>query len=407
MAKTVFENSMVAHVWAQLKQPSGRSSNGNFYFDGAALYSYGRHFCAGFITEDVNGSKVALINSNNYSMSTAKHLNYARRAVSHMRSFTVDNPNVGRVGFQPTETRKLHLANLAAMQKNATETRAKAGRARSNKEWLLKSADGLDAECVAYAEAFGLAGIVDAGAELVAINGAERLRRTLDRIAHGRGRLDAGRHRLGIWRAAEICMEIKNDCEQANILAGDMVARKKSAHRLNKFELAILDRAKDCGKVHWMKTGDGLQTVDYRIENFEAFDKARELVPLMVASWRATGSSTTQLETMHHGHRQAWFKAVDMFRDLGPLMRVDGDEIVTSAGARFPVSHGLKAFPLIERVKASGKAWERGETGPNLGHFQIDAITATGDVKAGCHFVRWSEIAACYAELKARETVDA
>lgn len=42
--KTVFDNRMVAHVWAQRTQAYGRSSNGQFYFEAGTLFSYGSHY---------------------------------------------------------------------------------------------------------------------------------------------------------------------------------------------------------------------------------------------------------------------------------------------------------------------------------------------------------------------------
>ena len=73
----VFSNSMVAHVWAQQTQSEGRSNNGNLYFEGPCIYSYGSHFVAGYI--DREGT--AWINADSYSTTTAKHMSYVSRAV--------------------------------------------------------------------------------------------------------------------------------------------------------------------------------------------------------------------------------------------------------------------------------------------------------------------------------------
>ena len=75
----VFSNDMVAHVWAQQNQQSGRSNNGNFYFEGRTLYSYGGHFPVGIFAAP--GGPV-FMNADSYSVSTSKHQSYARRAVS-------------------------------------------------------------------------------------------------------------------------------------------------------------------------------------------------------------------------------------------------------------------------------------------------------------------------------------
>jgi hypothetical protein len=86
MTRTVFDNSMVAHVWAQRRQDSGKSGNGNFYFEGPFLYSYGSHFLVGYALPDGR----ALLNSDGYSISTSRHKSYAWGAVRG-RSFHVPN----------------------------------------------------------------------------------------------------------------------------------------------------------------------------------------------------------------------------------------------------------------------------------------------------------------------------
>lgn len=81
MTQYVFDNAMTAHVWAQQRQTEGRSNNGNFYFHGRTLYSYGGHFPVGIFAAP--GGPVFL-NADSYSVSTSKHQSYARRAVSHV-----------------------------------------------------------------------------------------------------------------------------------------------------------------------------------------------------------------------------------------------------------------------------------------------------------------------------------
>lgn len=59
-------NKMVAHLWANEKQKSARGSN--FFFDGASIYSFGRHFEAGRIVYNKRGEKAYLINISRYSL---------------------------------------------------------------------------------------------------------------------------------------------------------------------------------------------------------------------------------------------------------------------------------------------------------------------------------------------------
>lgn len=114
----VFSNSMVAHVWAQQRQPYGRSNNGNFYFERETLYSYGTHFPVGIFAGP--GGPVFL-NADSYSISTSGHQSDARHAVSHIaeRHYLPALASVRRLilsanssGKLPAEQRKPALAYL-------------------------------------------------------------------------------------------------------------------------------------------------------------------------------------------------------------------------------------------------------------------------------------------------------
>lgn len=82
----VFTNDMVAHVWAQQSQQSGRSANGQFYFEGPTLYSYGSHYVAGLFAAP--GGPV-FINSTGYSMTTNRHVSRAAGAARHLNPWHV------------------------------------------------------------------------------------------------------------------------------------------------------------------------------------------------------------------------------------------------------------------------------------------------------------------------------
>lgn len=82
-----YSNDMVAHVWAQATGGNGQSGNGNFYFQGADLWSYGTHFLVGRIMAD----GVALLNADSYSVSTSGHQSDAASAVRHRDKFYIGN----------------------------------------------------------------------------------------------------------------------------------------------------------------------------------------------------------------------------------------------------------------------------------------------------------------------------
>src|SRR5580658_8878748 len=77
--KTVFSNSMCAHVWAQLSQPHGRS--GSMKFDGAVAYSY--QTPVAHIAHTPDHQRVALFVPNRWGVTTGRHLWHYRNALPY------------------------------------------------------------------------------------------------------------------------------------------------------------------------------------------------------------------------------------------------------------------------------------------------------------------------------------
>lgn len=73
-------------------------------------------------------------------------------------------------------------------------------------------------------------------------------------------------------------------------------------------------------------------------------------------------------------------------------LRINGDEVETSRGARFPVEHAKRGLALIQAVVARGEEWRTNGHTCHLGHYRIDRIESNGTVHAGCHVVSYSEI---------------
>lgn len=73
-------------------------------------------------------------------------------------------------------------------------------------------------------------------------------------------------------------------------------------------------------------------------------------------------------------------------------LRIEGEEVVTSKGARFPVSHATKGLMFVQAVVASGKEYQRNGHTIRLGHYVIDKVDVNGNVVAGCHKVGYDEI---------------
>jgi hypothetical protein len=81
------------------------------------------------------------------------------------------------------------------------------------------------------------------------------------------------------------------------------------------------------------------------------------------------------------------------------MVRLNNDTIETSQGAQFPAAHGYMALTKIKACKAAAKGWQRNGQNIRLGHFQIDEIDTLGNVKAGCHKVKYAQIIRIESEL--------
>lgn len=90
--KKVFPNNEVPHIWALQNQSEGRGSN--IYFEGATIYSYGRHFPMATIKGDD-----VFFTTRSYSNTTAKHLSRTRGAISHKNIIYVYEVPVGNFQY--------------------------------------------------------------------------------------------------------------------------------------------------------------------------------------------------------------------------------------------------------------------------------------------------------------------
>lgn len=174
--KTVFDNAMCAHIWAQRSQPFGRSNS--MSFDGCVIKSYQTPIAA-FVPlarervtkEPVYTSReaprgVALVTCDSYSATTAsKHLPAVCNAIrDNALCFSV--PDIGysggradtlRVGpaSDPKSWKATHRANAAWMVKTYREEVARLLKSRSGGEWRVEQLEAKARAITQYAAVFG------------------------------------------------------------------------------------------------------------------------------------------------------------------------------------------------------------------------------------------------------------
>lgn len=114
--KKVFSNAEIEHVWAQQKLSEGRNPQGNVFFEGPSLFSYGHHFeTARFVRPGV-----VLVTTRTYSATTRGHISAARDAVSHLKSYdvpTFDDHNANAEAYIEGLTDALYT--ISRMRKDA------------------------------------------------------------------------------------------------------------------------------------------------------------------------------------------------------------------------------------------------------------------------------------------------
>ena len=296
--KCVFDTGEIPHLWAHRTQDEARNRQGNLYFTGNTIYSYGSHFpIARHVTNDA-GERAILLTTATYSVTTSSHCSAVRSAIpSGIRVFRV--PNVCRGRYSGTElTAHDHAFNLADYAERTEKHVITSARARSSyaKEWNHDRAVRLRDEATACCAFFG----------------------------------------LPVPNIPEV-PEIDSDALTA--------IRKREAKR-------AAEKADQTKR-----------------ERAEAIARQQELI----TKWRAGQYS-------------------GCLYDIPAMLRIDGDEVVTSRGARFPISHAKRALAFVRKIRESGQAYVRNGRTIHLGPYALDRIEPDGTVKAGCHVVSWEEI---------------
>lgn len=84
-------------------------------------------------------------------------------------------------------------------------------------------------------------------------------------------------------------------------------------------------------------------------------------------------------------------RALTHLQDIYMRPESDGN-MYTTQRASFPIDHAIRAFTFIRACRDKGEKWQRNGKSIRLGNFQIDSIDESGNVRAGCHYVKWQEI---------------
>ncbi len=345
--KTVFENSMVAHIWANQSQSEARSANGNFSFRDTTLYSWRTPI--GRIVSGADGSRVALISSNGYSMTTqGKHIGPARRAVQYAAFYV---PFVGAEGGQapragwnegsPEYMASVHGANLAHFAAVYAKEVSRMSRARELYRSVEDNLRDVSDMASKYAEAFGLVApvlpwLVDAQA--IHAKRAEREAKTNTPAAIAKRERDKER------KAAKI---------RGAFRAGD--ALPSGYRERDRIEALMSQEDHDA------------RSASIRVKNAD-----------LIARWYAGEAVTARFDAATGG----------------AALRIRNGALETSWGASVPLDHAVRAFRFLKLCRARGQGWHCNGHSIRVGHFTVTEVKPDGSFVAGCHSFTWPEIEA-------------
>lgn len=446
-----FSNDMVAHVWNAQTQTRGYSSNGNFYFEGPTLYSYGTHFPVATILPD----GVAVMNADSVSVTTSGHQSDARSASSNRDAFYVASLDkrlsgiraiaegrdtkanvrkwlarnaleltgkrvpVGSYRYEANSPRGeafgAYLASLAKLRADewpAILRRAEAAKAKADAKAKAEKAAATEAESIRLAD------MPDRDfRNMIARFGVDYNAYGLDTLAKrlktARGlALHAKRGKLA---AASRLATLRERVKRVDLERATFAERRQARIARQELGIAVANvRAiRDSNDAGATMTYNGMVALGRDLDKIAEHgrlsslkDKARRLSTLAtigVGAIRAEESRRREVERANEAKERAerialWLAGESVGRIYfdaesgGAAMRINGDTLETSHGAQVPLSHAIKAFRFVKLCRERGEAWRRNGRVVRVGHFQIDWIDPQGNFQAGCHYFTWPEV---------------
>lgn len=194
MKRVLANNQQVAHYFANNVQAEGSASN--FFFERDRLYSYGKHFC---IARRLPSGKVAFT-TRTHSVSTAKHLSYARQALRGQDMVYCNDPdNTARANRDACEQ-----AIMQALDDASTTRRIRIDTREGFRIKALNLAENFNLylEALPDDERANVQGFnVDEFATMREARDAQRAREEADRATEQVRRAESQRKALADWLA--------------------------------------------------------------------------------------------------------------------------------------------------------------------------------------------------------------
>lgn len=431
--KTVFDNGMLTHVWAQDKQDAGRTNNGNMCFKDGVLYSYNTAIAA--IVRAPDGRKYALITSQKYSVSTSQHISAAWGSIGYkienMRELGIEAifhvPYIVagyNGGWGDTCQGDVHAANRDAMLQaihTMLDARMTArlgspnwARGQGTHDSTLELANEMHGRVIAYCAAFGKKLYTKAQAKKQSAAIASRCAEIEARFKELQAKRETPAYLANVAKKVaekEAAMQIHRAHSKAQVEA--WIAKDGWPNHISQVYMGWDDNApssmhmKGAAKYKTLEGeelhaarekwfADQIETrAKHDYDSSRANENKRKKAiadakknAANIAKWKA-GENVAHPALDEHG---------------GAYFRVVGAELQSSMGARVPLDHAIRVFKFVRLIREkyigelsaetarATQAWQANGRTLKVGMFQVSRVYADGSFIAGCHTVYWPAI---------------
>lgn len=454
MTKLVHPNAMVAHLWANQSQESARSNNGQVFFNGRKLYSYGSHFLTGIVAGD--GKQI--VTTRTYSPTTGGHVSDAWSATrgDAIRLPALDGieqailrltcQDLSAPYYTKDSARRDIMTYLATHAADLSDDAGAYmyGLASKSGQWQAMKARALSAQAKAKAKTkaaelkriretaahYAKQSLPAFRARLSQIAGVdseyqrEREFRSLElELYHAHRNAGGKRIKAAVWAKLKLT--------RAFIFADE---KRGPARRRVRGAIADIKRIW-LGHYHGPLSPERLgrseiwEHLQLRLNTIASEAPAvraglKDRLAAMLSETDSIRREILERERLAEKERRrvadaerfakeaeqraAWLDGTGRLygrlsdESGGALIRAVGAEIVaceavagtleTSHGANVPLGHAVRAFRFVKAVRASGEPWQAKGRAIRVGSFTLDSIAANGDFIAGCHRIHWPEI---------------
>jgi len=393
-----YDNSGVCHAFAHAEPgESGQSQNGNLFFQGNVLYSYGSHYPVAIIIDREN--RVALFNADSSSVTTeAKHKSPARRALSHFTLHSIPSLDFverrmrnGKLTATPGDLAQYVTAradDIARLAEKAPRLRADWKKQQNASEQALHE----NAARIVWKLAGRRGDCFNVAAKETRVALKKRRAAQFEsglKLVHRAAKTD-------VVETVATIDHMADNCARANY--ADLCKFDRNVERLaGVFPNVILSGFNDKIAVSVM----GKAWVESALR-FEHETHTRN-APIHDAMLRYNAARAARIAELNKEKVTQWLAgdAVSLGRDVPMMLRIKDDQLQTSQGARVPLPDAVKLTLFAASRRMTGKAWRRNGERHHVGAFECDSITESGDIVAGCHRIPWRAIVDCVARFRA------